>query len=541
MKILKRMAKATRTEQEEPLKVKLWKAADKLRKNMDAAEYKHVVLGLIFLKYISDAFEEQYQKLVSQKNEGADSEDKNEYIAEKVFFVPAMARWQHIQGRATQPTIGKDIDDAMDAIEKDNPSLRRVLPKVFAQEKLDKTSLGGLVNLVGSATLGTKEAQSKDLLGQVFEYFLGEFALAEGKKGGQFYTPSSVVKLLVEMLEPYEGRVFDPCCGSGGMFVQSEKFIKSHQDNYKKKGKIGLSLNPTDRISIYGQESNQTTWRLAKMNLSIRGIDSSNVKWNNEGSFLNDAHKDLKADYIIANPPFNDSDWSGELLREDARWKVLGEKLVPPAGNANFAWIQHFLYHLAPTGQAGFVLSKGSLTTNTTGEGDIRKALVEKGLVDCIVNLPTKLFLNTQIPACLWFLSRNKTNGGFRKRDNEILFIDARNMGFLVNRKNRELSDDDVSLVAGTYHKWRASAGSAAPYKDVAGFCKVATIDEVSKLNYVLTPGRYVGLADEEDDFNFVERFTSLKTELENQIAEEAYLNKKIAENLSKIKLPKNA
>jgi type I restriction enzyme M protein len=531
------MAKTAKTDQEEPLEKKLWKAADKLRKNMDAAEYKHVALGLIFLKYISDAFEEQYQKLVAQKSEGADPEDKNEYVAEKVFFVPVTARWSYIQGRATQPTIGKDIDDAMDAIEKDNPSLRGVLPKVFAQEKLDKTSLGGLVNLVGSATIGTKEAQSKDILGQVFEYFLGEFALAEGKKGGQFYTPQSVVKLLVEMLEPYEGRVFDPCCGSGGMFVQSEKFINKHQDYYKKKGKAGLSLNPADRISIYGQESNQTTWRLAKMNLSIRGIDSSNVKWNNEGSFLNDAHKDLKADYIIANPPFNDSDWSGELLRDDARWKVLGEKLTPPTGNANYAWIQHFLYHLAPTGQAGFVLSKGALTTNTTGEGDIRKALVEKGLVDCIVNLPTKLFLNTQIPACLWFLSRNKTNGGFRKRENEILFIDARNMGYLINRKNRDLSEEDIALITGTYHNWRNPDGN---YEDVAGFCKVATIEEVSKLNYVLTPGRYVGLADEDDDFDFVERFTSLKAELEKQIAEEADLNKKIAENLSKIKLPTN-
>jgi type I restriction enzyme M protein len=528
------MAKTAKTEQEEPLKVKLWKAADKLRKNMDAAEYKHVALGLIFLKYISDAFEEEYQKLVSlQKSEGADPEDKNEYIAEKVFYVPPSARWNWIQGKATQPTIGKDIDDAMDAIEKDNPSLRGVLPKVYAQEKLDKTSLGGLVNLVGSATLGTKEAQSKDLLGQVFEYFLGEFALAEGKKGGQFYTPGSVVKLLVEMLEPYEGRVFDPCCGSGGMFVQSEKFIKKHQDHYLKKGSAKMSLqNLTDPISIYGQESNQTTWRLAKMNLSIRGIDSSNVKWNNEGSFLNDLHKDLKADYIIANPPFNDSDWSGELLRDDARWKVLGEKLTPPTGNANYAWIQHFLYHLAPTGQAGFVLSKGALTTNTTGEGDIRKALIENGLVDCIVNLPTKLFLNTQIPACLWFLSRNKTNGNFRKRENEILFIDARNMGFLVNRKNRELSEEDIALIAGTYRNWRNPDGN---YEDVAGFCKVATIEEVKKLNYVLTPGRYVGLADEEDDFVFEERFNTLKSELEKQIAEETELNKRIADNLKKI------
>lgn len=508
---------------EEPLEKKLWKAADKLRKNMDAAEYKHVVLGLIFLKYISDAFEELYQKLTEQKNEGADPEDKNEYTAEKVFYVPPSARWKWIQGRATLTTIGKDVDDAMDAIEKDNPSLRGVLPKVYAQEKLDKGSLGGLINLVGTAVLGTKEAQSKDVLGRVYEYFLGEFALAEGKKGGQFYTPASVVKLLVEMLEPYEGRVFDPCCGSGGMFVQSEKFIKAHQDHYKKNNGKKLSLNPADHISIYGQESNQTTWRLAKMNLAIRGIDSSNVKWNNEGSFLNDAHKDLKADYILANPPFNDSDWSGELLQKDARWQYG----VPPAGNANYAWIQHFLYHLAPNGQAGFVLSKGSLTTNSTGEGEIRKALVENDLIDCVVNLPTKLFLNTQIPACLWFLHRNK-----QKRRGEILFIDARNLGFLVNRRNRDLSDEDTAKVATTYHNWRTSDNG---YNDIAGFCKSVKIDEVKALNFVVTPGRYVGLPDDEDDFNFTERYTSLKAELEKQMEEEVELNKRIRNNLSKI------
>ena len=525
------MAKAKKIEQEEPLEKKLWKAADKLRKNMDAAEYKHVVLGLIFLKYIEDAFNELYNKLKEGKGEyeGADPEDKNEYVAEKVFYVPPSARWTWLQGRAKLPTIGKDIDEAMDAIEKDNPSLKGVLPKVYAQEKLDKASVGGLIDLISTAILGTKEAQSKDILGKVYEYFLGEFALAEGKKGGQFYTPGSVVKLLVEMLEPYEGRVFDPCCGSGGMFVQSEKFIKSHQDHYKKNNGKKLSLNPADYISIYGQESNQTTWRLAKMNLAIRGIDSSNVKWNNEGSFLNDAHKDLKADYIIANPPFNDSDWSGELLQKDARW-MYG---VPPAGNANYAWIQHFLYHLAPNGQAGFVLSKGSLTTNNSGEGEIRKALIENDLVDCIVNLPAKLFLNTQIPACLWFLNKSK-----KHRKGGILFIDARNLGHLINRRTKEFTDADIKLIAGTYHNWRKEEGY---YEDVAGYCKLASVNEVKNLNYVLTPGRYVGLPDDEDDFNFAERFVALKTEWKNQIAREAELNVSIQKMLEKINVEVNA
>lgn len=440
------MAKKKGAEQEEPLEKKLWKAADKLRKNMDAAQYKHVVLGLIFLKYISDAFEELHHKLETGKGEyeGADPEDKNEYLTEKVFYVPPSARWSWLQGRAKLPSIGKDIDDAMDAIEKNNNPLKGVLPKVYAQEKLDKGSLGGLIDLISTATLGTQEARGKDVLGRVYEYFLGEFALAEGKKGGQFYTPASVVKLLVAMLEPYEGRVFDPCCGSGGMFVQSEKFIEAHQDHYTSKRPAQakrIQLDPSDRISIYGQESNQTTWRLCRMNLAIRGIDSSNVKWNNEGSFLHDAHKDLKADFILANPPFNDSDWSGELLQNDARW-IYG---TLPSGNANYAWIQHFLYHLAPNGIAGFVLSKGSLTTKSGGEYEIRKTMIENDLTACIVNLPAKLFLNTQIPACLWFLQRSK-----KHRKKQTLFIDARNMRHLINRRNCELSGEDLTKIADT-------------------------------------------------------------------------------------------
>lgn len=512
-------AKSTKTANEEPIEKQLWKTADKLRKNIDAAEYKHVVLGLIFLKYISDAFEELHTKLKGGKGDyaGADPEDKDEYKAENVFFVPEIARWSFLQSKAKLPTIGKEVDNAMDAIEKENPSLKDVLPKVYARGNLDPTSLGGLIDLIANIALGDAKARSADILGHVFEYFLGEFALAEGKKGGQFYTPRSVVELLVEMLQPNKGRVFDPCCGSGGMFVQSEKFVAGHQ------GKI-------NDISIYGQESNQTTWRLAKMNLAIRGIDSSQVKWNNEGSFLNDAHKDLKADYIIANPPFNVSDWSGDLLRKDGRWKFG----IPPSGNANYAWIQHFLYHLSPTGSAGFVLAKGSLTSKTSGEGDIRKALIEARLVDCIVNLPAKLFLNTQIPASLWFLSRDKSKKGERKRTDEILFIDARNEGVLINRRTKELREEDIQKIANTYHAWRKPKSK---YQDIKGFCNSASIERVKELDYVLTPGRYVGLPDEEDDFDFNERFTALKTEFEAQLKEEAKLNKAILENLKKVKL----
>lgn len=525
------MAKQKKEIKEESLEKSLWKAADKLRKNIDAAEYKHIVLGLIFLKYISDSFEQHFVKLQAGEGEyaGADPEDKDEYAAENIFFVPQDARWSYLQSQAKQPDIGKMVDDAMDAIEAENASLKGVLPKVFARDNLDPASLGQLIDLVGNIALGDAKSRSADVLGHVFEYFLGEFALAEGKQGGQFYTPRSVVELLVEMLEPYQGRVFDPCCGSGGMFVQSEKFVADHQ------GRV-------NDISIYGQESNQTTWRLAKMNLAIRGIEASQVKWNNEGSFLNDAHKDLKADYIIANPPFNVSDWSGELLRTDGRWQYG----VPPAGNANFAWLQHFIYHLSPTGQAGVVLAKGALTSKTSGEGDIRKALIEQGnVIDCIVNLPAKLFLNTQIPAALWFMRRNRNQipspsgrgqveGVFADRSKEILFIDARNLGHLINRRTKELSDEDIKQITDTYHNWRSPNGA---YQDIAGFCASVSLERVKELDYVLTPGRYVGLPDDEDDFNFAERFNALKAEFEAQLLEEEKLNQAIAENLARVKL----
>jgi len=508
------MAKSAKQSEEKPFEQILWSSADKLRKNIDAAEYKHYVLGLLFLKYVADAFEELHTKILDKEGEYAydDPEDKLVYSSKYVFFVPPNSRWSYLVSRAKHPSIGEDIDTAMDLIEKDNPKLRGVLPKQFGSPKLDKTVLGELIDLINNINIGNEAARKKDLLGVVYEYFLGQFALAEGRKGGQFYTPRSVVQLLVEMLQPNKGKVFDPCCGSGGMFVMSEKFVLQHQ------GRI-------DDINIYGQESNQTTWRLAVMNLAIRGIDPEQVKWNNEGSFTKDAHPDLKADFIIANPPFNVSDWSGELLRNDGRWNYG----VPPAGNANYAWLQHMLYHLCPTGKAGVVLSKGALTTKQGSEYEIRKNMIEAGVVDCIVNLPAKLFLNTQIPACLWFLNRDVIN----KRKGQVLFIDARNLGHLVNRRTREFTDTDINQIADTYHHWLNIRDA---YNDISGFCKSSSIEEIRNMDYVLTPGRYIGLPDDEDDFNFSERFNKLQAELEEQMSKEIHLNERIRLNLSKIK-----
>lgn len=501
---------------------KLWLAADKLRNNMDAAEYKHVVLGLIFLKYISDTFEEHRAKLVAGEGDyaGANPEDPDEYRAEKVFWVPADARWSHLQANAKQPTIGKIVDDAMVAIERDNPRLKGVLPKDYARPALDKHRLGELIDLIATISLtaaseGEKTHRSVDLLGRVYEYFLTRFASAEGKNGGQFYTPSCVVRCLVEMLAPYKGRIYDPACGSGGMFVQSEKFVESHG------GKLG-------DISIYGQESNATTRRLAIMNLAIRGIEADIGK-EHADTFRNVQHPDLRADYVLANPPFNDSDWYRK--DDDVRWQFG----VPPKGNANFAWVQHFVYHLAPQGMAGFVLANGSMSSNQSGEGDIRKALIEADLVDCMVALPGQLFYSTQIPVCLWFLSKSKkgdTKRGFRDRRRQTLFVDARKLGTLIDRVHRELTDADLVKIASTYHAWRGDKG-AGKYEDVAGFCKSATTDEIAAHGHVLTPGRYVGAEEVEDDGEpFEEKMPRLVAELNAQFAESAKLEKLIKNNL---------
>ncbi len=490
---------------------KLWRAADKLRSNMDAAEYKHVVLGLIFLKYISDSFEEKRKQL--EKDKEADPEERDEYLADNVFWVPKVARWDYIQANAKQPEIGKLIDNAMDAIEKDNPSLKGVLPKEYTKPGIDKTRLGELVDLIATIGLGDKVSKEKDILGRVYEYFLGQFASAEGKNGGQFYTPKCIVKLLVEMIEPYKGRVFDPCCGSGGMFVQSEKFVEAHG------GKLA-------NLSVYGEESNHTTWRLCKMNLAIRGIEEQVMHGN---SFHNDKHKDLRADFILANPPFNDSDWGGETLREDVRWKYG----VPPSGNANFAWVQHFIHHLSPTGVAGFLLANGSLSSNTSGEGEIRKNIVEADLVDCIIAMPSQLFYNTMIPVSIWFVSKDRKDNKFRDRRGEILFIDARNMGVMIDRRHRELTDEEIAKIASVYHSWRGEGGK---YADVAGFCKSAKIDEVRKNEHILTPGRYVGFEEEkESDEKFEEKMKKLTNELGQQFAKSKELEEEIRKNLKGI------
>jgi type I restriction enzyme M protein len=496
----------------------LFSAADKLRKNIDAAEYKHIVLGLIFLKYISDSFEVLHKKLESGEGDhaGANPEDPDEYRAENVFWVPPAARWSYLHARAKQPSIGKDLDAAMDAIEKANPTLKGILPKVYATQNIDKLALGGLIDLVGNIALGDEVSKSKDILGRVYEYFLGQFAAAEGKKGGQFYTPRSIVELMVEMIEPHKGRVYDPACGSGGMFVMSEKFVLSHR------GRL-------DDISIFGQESNHTTYRLCRMNLAIRGIDGSQVQWNSEGSFLKDAHPDLKADYILANPPFNQDEWGWEIVKNDPRWKYG----TPPSGNANFAWIQHMVYHLSPKGIMATVLANGSLSSNQSGEGEIRKNLVDADLVDCIVALPKQLFYNTGIPACIWFLSRKRLGNGDRKRTGEILFIDASEMGHLVDRVHREFTEEVVKKIAGTYHQWRSKGGK---YEDIKGLCKSATLADIQKHGYVLTPGRYVGAPDGVSDGEpFEEKMTRLTKTLKEQMVEEGRLNDEITKQLKKV------
>ena len=496
----------------------LWQMADALRGSMDAAEYKHVVLGLIFLKYISDAFEELHAEVLADYGAEA-AEDRDEYIAENIFWVPPEARWPKLQSQAHQPTIGRAVDDAMTAIERDNPALKDVLPKDYARPNLDKTRLGQVVDMVSNIKVGGAEARATDVLGNVYEYFLEQFALAEGRKGGEFYTPRSVVRLLVEMLEPYRGRVYDPCCGSSGMFVQSIKFIRAHASsngNALPGLRSGVSRARGD-ISIYGQESNYTTWRMARMNLAIRGIEG---QIEHGDSFHNDRHPDLRADYILANPPFNVSDWGGDRLRDDKRW----EYGVPPVGNANFAWVQHFLYHLAPRGTAGFVLSNGSMSSNQSGEGEIRKNLVEADLGDCIVALPGQLFRSTQIPACLWFLARDRHN-----RTGSALFIDARNMGSMIDRTRRDLTDDDIQRIASTYHGWR----DRKDYEDIPGFCKSATLEEIQKHVHVLTPGRYVGVAPQDDDGEpFEDKMARLAAEWSEQQAEARRLDEAIEENL---------
>ena len=502
------------------VEAELWEMADTLRGSMDAAEYKHVVLGLIFLKYVSDAFEEARAKLDLVQE--ADPEDPDEYRAQNIFWVPPEGRWTIVKAQARQPTIGQTVDNAMASIERANSAIKDVLPKNYARPSLDKTRLGRIIDLISNIRIGDEESRSKDVLGRVYEYFLSRFANAEGKKGGEFYTPRSVVRLLVEMLQPYNGRVYDPCCGSAGMFVQSVEFIRAHASGNGNGGRAAAD------ISVYGQESNYTTWQLAKMNLAIRGIDGGQITYGD--SFHNNRHPDLKADFILANPPFNVSEWGGERLQDDQRW-TYG---IPPKGNANFAWVQHMAYHLAPSGTAGFVLANGSMSSNQSGEGEIRRSLVEADLMDCMVALPGQLFYSTQIPACLWFLSRDRIRRG-RRRRSEVLFIDARRMGQMLDRTHRELPGDDIGRIARTYRAWRGDR-KAGRYADTPGFCKSVAIEEIRKHDHVLTPGRYVGVEPRSDDTEpFDEKMSRLARQWRSQQAEAVKLNLSIEENLKKV------
>lgn len=507
----------------------LWATADKLRSNMDAAEYKHLVLGLIFLKYISDSFDARRAELATRfadpkddyfvkepKQRVLEQEERDYYVERNVFWVPAQARWERIRSQAKQPTIGKIIDDALTAIEADNPSLKGILDKRFARAELEPGRLGELIDLISKIGFGAGD-KAKDVLGQVYEYFLGQFATAEGKKGGQFYTPASVVRVLVEMLSPHKGKIYDPCCGAGGMFVQSEKFVESHG------GKFG-------DIAIYGQESNPTTWRLAAMNLAIRGMDF-NLGKEPADTFASDQHANQKFDFILANPPFNVSDWGGEKYTDDQRW----EHGTPPAGNANYAWLQHILHHLKPRGVAGVVLANGSMSSGTSSEGEIRRAMIEADVVDCMIALPPQLFLNTQIPACLWFLTRDKRANG-RDRRGETLFIDARKLGTLETRVWRVFSDKDIAKIAGAYHAWRQDGETKVKYADVPGFCRATNKDEIEKHGYVLTPGRYVGAEEvDDDDDAFNEKMEQLTTQLAERMAKGTELDAVIRAKLGRL------
>ena len=514
----------------------LWNTADQLRGHMDAAEYKHVVLGLVFLKYISDSFEKLHAQLLAEADEDT-AEDRDEYVAEGVFWVPREARWSELKANAKQPDIGKRVDEAMSALERENSrQLGGMLPTGYARPSLPHHVIGGLIDEISKYGVGgtvgeddgkllTEQPAQKaeaDLLGKVYQYMLGRFAAAEGKLGGEFYTPDSVVLTLVEMLAPYKGRVYDPACGSGGMFVQSEKFVEAH------KGKIG-------DISIYGQESNYTTWKLARMNLAIRRIDAD-LGRENADTFHHDLHPDLRADYVLANPPFNISNWGGERLRDDKRWKFG----TPPAGNANYAWLQHILAHLAPNGTAGVVLANGSLSSNQSGEGVIRQNMISADKVDCIVAMPGQLFYTTQIPVSLWILANNKQSGKgqegrpLRDRSGQVLFIDARELGYMRTRTERDLSDADRARIVQAYHNWRGDGDGE--YEDIPGFCKAATIDDIEKNGWVLTPGRYVGAAPKEEDTEpFGEKMTRLSGELREQFAESDRLQAVIKANLERL------